>query len=167
MTPERHYPKIAAYHCGPYRLAAILQDPGTRHGSRSGANKTGEVGVLNDDPTANLLKLALDEWGVPHTGYLPLNAVPWYDAPRSKNKTLLKEGAEYNRNLIIFYNIKLVLLLGGDARRSEPMLNLAGDVEVRKLPHPGRLGLINYRENGVRIGAAAARQRVIEGFKCP
>ena len=37
-------------------------------------------------------------------------------------------------------------------------------IEVRKLPHPGRLGLMNFQENGARIGYTAARRKLMDGF---
>ena len=167
MTNLRSYPRIAPYHCGPFRVAAILQDPGTTHGSNSGATHTREVGVLNPDPTASLCKQALAANNIPLSAYLPRNAVPWYDAPNHRSNALLREGAAYNRALILQHAVTLVLLLGNDAHRSADFLNLPPEIEVRKLPHPGRLGLINFTENGTRIGAVAARQRIIEGFRLP
>lgn len=161
----RLYPRIAAYHGGPSQLAAILQDPGTKKGAQSSAVKTGEVGVLNPDPTARLLKEALETHGIPLSAYLPLNAVPWFDAERHRSRAMLQEGAAHNRGMILRHPIKLVLLLGKDAARSAAFLDLPADVEIRKFPHPGRLGLINFQENSKRIGAAAARQRVIAGFR--
>ena len=165
--PLRHYPLVAHYHSGPYLIAAILQDPGTLHGSKSGAYTTREVGVHNPDPTANLVKQALEANSIPLSAYLPLNAVPWYDAPKHRSSALLREGAAYNRELILGHAVKLVLLLGKDAQRSAEFLNLPPDIEIRKLPHPGRLGLINFQENGRRIGADATRQRIIDGFRLP
>ena len=167
MSHLRTYPLIASYHCGPYLIAAILQDPGTLYGSKSGAYTTREVGVHNPDPTANLVKQALEANNIPLSAYLPLNAVPWYDAPKNRSKALLREGADYNRALILQHAVKLVLLLGKDAHRSADYLTLPAGIEIRKLPHPGRLGLINHMENGIRIGAAAARQRIIAGFRIP
>lgn len=161
----RTYPDIAPYHCGPSLLAAILQDPGTLHGAKSGAYTTREVGVHNPDPTAKLVKRALEFNGIPLSAYLPLNAIPWYDAPKHRSSALLREGAAYNRALILSNAIKFVLLFGKDAHRSAEFLNLPADIAIRKLPHPGRLGLINFQENGQRIGAAAAGQRIIDGFK--
>ncbi len=163
--PDRQLPAIAAYHCGPYLIAAILQDPGTIHGNQSGASRTREVGVLNPDPTAALVKQALEANAIPLSAYLPLNAVPWYDAPKHRSNALLREGADYNRTLILQHAVKLVLLLGKDAHRSADFLRLPPEIDLRKLPHPGRLGLINFVENGARIGAAAARQRIIYGFR--
>lgn len=69
--------------------------------------------------------------------------------------------------LILQHRIKPVLLLGKDAQRSAQFLDLPSEVVVRKLPHPERLGLINFHENGARIGAVAAKQRVFEGFRLP
>ena len=161
---SRVIPRIAPYHRGPYKLAAILQDPGTLHGSGCNAQITGEVGVLNGDPTANLCREALEAHGLPLSSYLPLNAVPWYDAPRHRNDTLLREGAHFNRALILESGVKLVLLLGKQACRSERWLDLPNDVETRRLPHPGRLGLINYHVDGGRVGTDKARRVLIEGF---
>ena len=165
---HRQIPRIAPYHCGPYKLGAILQDPGTIHGSGCNAQITGEIGVRNGDPTANLCREALRVNGWDEAEYLPMNAVPWFDAPRSKSDALLREGAAYNRKLILAAGVNLVLLMGkNDAWRSEKFLDLPPHIEVRRLPHPGRLGLINYREAGRRLGYAAAREKLIEGFAKP
>lgn len=164
---SRIFPRIAPYHCGPYKLAGILQDPGTLHGSGCNALLTGEVGALNGDPTANLCREALEAHDIPLSDYLPLNAVPWFDAPRHRNDALLREGAAYNRALILEHGVKLVLLLGKQAWRSQRWLDLPDDIELRFLPHPGRLGLINYRVDGIRIGPSAARQILIDGFAPP
>lgn len=161
---NRVLPRIAPYHCGPYTMAAILQDPGTLYGSGCNAQLTGEVGVLNGDPTANLCREALETHGIPFSAYLPLNAVPWYDAPRHRSAALLREGAQHNRRLIIEHDVKLVLLLGKQAWRSARWLDLPEDVELRYLPHPGRLGLINFQVDGKRVGADEARRRLIAGF---
>lgn len=164
MMAHRVFPRIAPYHSGPYIIAAILQDPGTLHGSGCNAQQTGEIGVLNGDPTANLCWQALETHGIPLSAYLPLNAVPWYDAPRHRSDTLLREGAKHNRTLIAKHNVKLVLLLGKQAWRSERWLDLPDDIETRRLPHPGRLGLINFHVDGNRVGADEARRILIEGF---
>lgn len=171
MSPqvsERRFPRIAPYHSGPYSVAAILQDPGSIHGNGCGAVATGEVGVLNDDPTARLCRKALDRNGIPLSAYLPLNAVPWYDSPGSIGRELLEEGAAHNRQLIIGHGVGLVLLCGAIARRSERFLRLPTSITVRHLPHPGNLGLLNFRdESGVRIGRAVAIERFITGFAIP
>ena len=164
MNTDKRIPDIAPYHSGPYKLGAILQDPGTIHGSGCDAQRTGVIVVLNSDPTARLCKEALDVNGIALSEYLPMNAIPWYDAPASRSQALLREGAEYNRNIIQKAGVKLVLLLGKDAWRSEQFLALPSDVKIRRLPHPGRLGLINYHENGIRIGNKAARRKLIVGF---
>lgn len=90
--------------------------------------------------------------------------MPWFDAPRHRNDALLQEGAAHNRALILEHGVKLVLLLGRQAWRSQGWLDLPYDIELRFLPRPGRLGLINHRVDGVRVGAAAARQILIDGF---
>lgn len=167
MGDRRLTPRIAPYHCGPYLLGAILQDPGTVFGSGCKAQETGQIGVLNGDPTADLCKHALEVNGIPLSAYLPMNAIPWYDAPRQRSAALLREGALHNRALILHSGIRLLLLLGTDARRSEGFLDLPAEIEVRCLPHPGRLGLMNYRQNGVRLGAKAARRMLIAGFSLP
>ena len=165
---QRRIPRIAPYHSGPYKLGAILQDPGTIHGAGCNAQITGEIGVRNGDPTADLCREALRVNGWDEAEYLPMNAVPWYDSPRNKTNALLREGANYNRKLILKAGIGLVLLMGKkDAWRSEKFLDLPAYIEIRRLPHPGRLGLIHYRENGKRLGYAAARRRLIEGFAKP
>ncbi|MCA0963474.1 hypothetical protein [Salipiger bermudensis] len=161
----RRYPKIAPYHCGPYRVAGILQDPGTIYGAGCNAVRTGEIGVLNGDPTANLLKIALEANGIPLAEYLPMNAVPWYDAPASRGAAILREGARFNRDLLLAHEVKLVLLMGTQAHRCERYLELPSDVVTRRLPHPGRLGLINFRVDGVRIGAERSREVLISGFR--
>lgn len=167
MSDPRQYPDIAEYHSGPYLVAAILQDPGTIHGNQSGATRTRKLGVLNPDPTAALCRLALETNAIPLSAYLPLNAIPWFDAPAHRSMAMLREGAAHNCGLILRHKVKLVLLLGGLAHRSAPFLNLPSDTMVRFLPHPGRLGLINYREDGQRIGASLARRRLIDGFRLP
>ena len=164
LTTDKIIPAIASYHCGPYKLAAILQDPGTIHGSGCNAQITGEIGVLNGDPTANLCKEALEVNKIKLSEYLPMNAVPWYDAPASRGKAILREGAHHNRRLILQSGVRTVLLLGKNAWDSEQFLELPSYIETRRLPHPGRLGLIHYRENGVRIGSKKARQKLISGF---
>ncbi len=131
------------------------------------AQNTGQVGVLNDDPTAKQCLAALEANAIPVSAYLPLNAIPWYDAPNHRTNAMLQEGAAYNRQLIMQHKVPLVLLLGKEAWRSERLLNLPDSVEVRRLPHPSRLGLIHYRVNGERIGAAAAKQILIDGFAPP
>lgn len=165
MTNYRTIPTIAKYHSGPFKIGAILQDPGTIFGSGCNAQKTGEIGVHNGDPTANLCKEALERNGIDVSCYLPMNAIPWYDAPRNRSNALLKEGALYNRKLILGSGVKFILLLGKDAWRSEPFLELPSEINIRRLPHPGRLGLINYRENGVRVGIEIAKAGLISGFQ--
>ena len=120
--------------------------------------------MLNGDPTANLCRDALLANGIEQSAYLPLNAVPWYDAPTSHTNAILREGAHYNRELILLHGVKLVLLLGGSARKSLRWLNLPDDIETRCLPHPGRLGLINFKVDGAKVGHHEARRILIEGF---
>ena len=123
--------------------------------------------MLNGDPTAELCKFALEANGIALSAYLPMNAVPWYDAPASRGAAILKEGARINRTLLIEHGVKLVLLMGRQAQRSERYLDLPSDVVVRRLPHPGRLGLINFRVGGLRVGAERAREILIAGFRLP
>lgn len=163
----RRFPRIAPYHSGPYRLAGILQDPGTVYGAGCNAVRTGEIGVLNGDPTAELCRIALETNDIPLSDYLPMNAVPWYDAPASRGAAILREGARFNRHLLLEHGVKLVLLMGKQAQRAERYLDLPPDVVIRHLPHPGRLGLINFRVDGVRVGAERARQILISGFRWP
>lgn len=88
-------PKVASYHCGPYRLAAILSDPG-RPGTNCGAEAAGEVGVLNylaqaSDQTACNCHAALEHAGLPLSANLPMNAVPWHGGKADEGS--LQEGA--------------------------------------------------------------------------
>jgi len=72
---QRRIPRIAPYHSGPYKLGAILQDPGTIHGAGCNAQITGEIGVRNGDPTADLCGDALRLNGWDEAEYLPMNAI--------------------------------------------------------------------------------------------
>lgn len=151
----RIYPKIAAYHSGPYLVAAILSDPG-RMGRGCGAVTTREVGVLNyqhnaRDQTAKNCHQALLACGVPLSAYLPLNAVPWYDG--NATQASLREGANYNAELIREHCIERVLLLGDVAQSSRRYLCrlLPEEIACSELPHPGVLGLNAYRR---RLGLA-------------
>ncbi|MCV2891240.1 hypothetical protein [Ruegeria aquimaris] len=98
---------------------------------------------------------------IPLTAYLPLNAVPWFDGCRSD----IKDGAAYNRELVLRHRVPVVLACGSWVRDSLKYLNLPSDIVVRVLPHPGQLGLINYRVDGRRVGPEPAREIFIEGFR--
>jgi hypothetical protein len=151
----RIYPKIAAYHSGPYLVAAILSDPG-RIGRGCGAVTTREVGVLNyqhnaRDQTAKNCHHALLACGLPLSTYLPLNAVPWFNG--NANQPSLREGANYNAALIREHCIERVLLLGKVAQKSHKYLCglLPKQIAFSELPHPGGLGLRAYK---LRLGLA-------------
>lgn len=164
----REYPRIAEYHTGPYRVAAILRDPG-RTGRACGAVTTREVGVLNyqhnaRDQTAKNCHKALLACGLPLSAYLPLNAVPWYNG--NANQPSLREGATFNSDLIRKHGIDRVLLFGDVAQSARRYLCelLPQHVRLFDLPHPGVLGLNAYKR---RLGLATytqAQAAFIEAF---
>jgi hypothetical protein len=145
LHPKRIYPKIADYHCGPYKVGAILRDPG-RPEARSGADLTREIGVLNyrakaSDKTAQNCHQALETAGFPLAHYLPMNAIPWYDG--QANQASLIEGSLYNAALITEHKVSKIILFGSEARRSRGFLeaNIPFDIDVLELPHPSTRGL--------------------------
>jgi hypothetical protein len=142
---ERRFPRIASYHSGPYRIAAILSDPGRPDAGR-GAVTTNEIGVLNyrakpSDQTARMCHAAVEHAGLQLSDYLPMNAVPWYDGTQTLND--VREGAMMNAQSIRDHGIDRVLLLGATAQRSRTFLEsqLPDNIRFALLAHPGTRGI--------------------------
>lgn len=164
----RLLPNIAAYHSGPYVIAAILRDPG-RIGRGCGAVTTREIGVLNyqrhpTDQTARNCHAALQQAGLPLSAYLPMNAVPWFDGKADASS--LREGAAINAEAIIAHGIERVLLMGNHAQRSRRYLEprLSNSVQLFDLPHPGVLGLLAMKRRDHLPSYDVARWRFFEMF---
>ncbi|MGF1551515.1 MAG: hypothetical protein ACFBWO_03310 [Paracoccaceae bacterium] len=164
----RRFPRIAAYHCGPFRLAGVLRGPG-RIGTGCGAVSTGEVGVLNyrrraSDQTALNCHRALRHVGLPVSAYLPLNAIPWFDG--TADRASIEEGAMLNADLIARHAITRVVLCGAEAHRAEPHLaaRLGPEMRFVRLPHPGTQGLNAHARRHGLAGIEAAREALFDGF---
>ncbi|UWQ59990.1 hypothetical protein K3722_07620 [Leisingera caerulea] len=165
---QRRYPIIAPYHSGPYRVAAVLRDPG-RPEAGCGAEITGEIGVLNyrvkpNDQTAKNCHAALLAAGLPLTAYLPMNAIPWFDGIATAEG--LAEGAVMNAELISTHRIKRVLLFGNEAQRSEKYLVplLDQDVKIAHMPHPSTRGIQGFRRREGLPDFASAKRAFNERF---
>ena len=130
-------PRIAPYHCGPYRLAIMLQDPGSPYTAGSGAQVSREIGVRNNDPTAEFIGNALAAVGMPENEVLLLNALPGFGM--KPNKGCLTAGAAFNSQIIRRAGVKSLLVCGRLAQRANLLLDLPA-VNTVATHHPSRRG---------------------------
>lgn len=129
--------RIAAYLTGPFRLAMLLQDPGSPHTAGSGAQATREVGVRNNDPTARFIGNALAAVGIPEHEALLLNALPGFGM--KPNKASLRAGAALNSEVMRMAGITSLLVCGRQAQRAIPFLEVPG-LTFRATHHPSIRG---------------------------
>lgn len=123
----------------------ILRDPGPKAG---GAKGSGFLCVENDDQTAERFWHFLDEARIDHGDMVPWNAYPWYINAKPK-AVQLAAGVEPLRRIIeLMPRLRVVLLLGVDAKVAWRLLVAAnGDlvrarrIDVLETHHPSRQAL--------------------------
>lgn len=121
-------PYVAPLHGGVQaRVLSILRDPGpaTRDGAGSGF-----ICVENDDGSAELQAVLLEQAGLLPFELLPWNAYPWY-INRAPKAAELDAGVETILHLLeLAPDLKVVLLQGGDANHAwRRLLRKAPNIE--------------------------------------
>lgn len=166
-----HPPYVAPFYSGVSAPAlAILRDPGPRAGGDSGS---GFLCVENNDSTAERQLQFFAGAGIDARDVVPWNAYPWYINAKPTPKQLT-DGTEPLRRIIdLLPSLKVVLLLGGDARRAwklftrvhQQLIDAHGITALTTF-HPGRQALWHedpsvrqQREDAIR--ATLARAAVI------
>lgn len=155
-------PYVAPLHGGTEaRVLSILRDPGpaTRDGKGSGF-----ICVENDDGSAELQAVLLEESGLSPYALLPWNAYPWY-INRAPKAAELDAGVETILHLIeLTPKLKIVLLQGGDADRAwRRLLRISPGIEsehgltVVRTFHPSPQAL--FVRDPERRAARAKRRR--------
>jgi len=163
-----HPPYIAPMYRGVDAPAlAILRDPGPKAGGVAGS---GFLSVENDDQTAERQCVFFAGAGIDPADVVPWNAYPWFiNAKPSKSQ--LAAGTVPLRQLIdLMLSLRVVLLLGGDARTAWQLLMVRygyiirdRKIEALSTYHPGRQALQHpdpaerhRRENHIRTTLAQA-----------
>ncbi|MDG4647922.1 hypothetical protein P6F26_05655 [Roseibacterium sp. SDUM158017] len=150
-------PALAPYHCGPYRVALLLQDPGSPYTAGSGAQVTRMIGVRNPDPTARFLRAALDAIGAGHHQLLVLNSLPAFGM--RINQENLRDGAELNSTLLRLSGVTRLVFADAIARKAQKFMTLNPDSMIWHVPHPSRRGL-----NSIPNGRDVFREAIREAF---
>ena len=131
-------PRIARYHTGPFKVSLLLQDPGSSFTAGSGAQRSGEIGVRNNDATARYVANALEQAGFEESEFLPLNALAGYDLrPRVDP---IRRTAQINGRILEQSGVRTVIFGGRTAQRSRKYLHLSDTVEAIDIPHPSARG---------------------------
>lgn len=161
---EEWMPYVAPTYGGVHaEILLVLRDPGpkTREGSGSGM-----LSAENDDPGAERAASLLDEAGLSQRQVVSWNAYPWY-INRKPTSTERDAGVEALARLLeLLPKLKVVMLLGGDAKavwsklkRAHP--TLAGRFEVIETYHTGNQAFIGTKEvrdaRMAHLGAAFAK----------
>jgi len=139
-------PEIAPYHAGPYEVAILLQDPGGPLAG-SGAQRSGQIGVLNNDNTARYIKGELDYLGLPYEAALLLNALPGYGLRNTQAER--KRGAAFNDLAIRRAGVRRLMVAGKSiAWPVAELMDLTG-IKVAYMHHPSLRGHNSRGPNGI------------------
>jgi hypothetical protein len=126
-------PHVAPVHGGTSaRLLWGLRDPGPATTDPEHHERR-FLCLENDDATAGRLCILLDDAGIRVADTLPWNAYPWY-INRKPSTEELRAGVDPLRRLLhLLPDLRIVLLLGTEARRCWGLLQLAAPEEVAGL----------------------------------
>lgn len=130
-------PELAEYHSGPFKLAIMLQDPGGPLAG-SGAQRSGEVGVLNHDSTARFVRSELDSLQLPYNVVLILNALPGYGLRNTVAER--NRGAKFNNEVIRRSGVERLLVAGKSVAWPVASLMDLSRVKVSYTHHPSVRG---------------------------
>lgn len=130
-------PNIAPYHTGPFMLAIMLQDPGGPLAG-SGAQRSGEIGVLNDDSTARYIRSELDFLKIPYDAVLLLNALPGYGLRNTVAER--QRGAKFNGEAILRSGVDRLLVAGKSVAWPVASLMDLSEVTTVYTHHPSTRG---------------------------
>ncbi|TFC28776.1 uracil-DNA glycosylase [Cryobacterium sp. TMT1-3] len=154
-TAELWVPYVAPAHGGiNARVLSVLRDPGPATRKDVGS---GFISVENDDPTAERQCNRFESVGLSAYDILPWNAYPWY-INRAPKATELEAGVDTILEMLrLAPAVQVVLLQGGDARRSWRRVlrrspNLTENRELTVIPtyHPG-IQALWHRDPAERI----------------
>jgi uracil-DNA glycosylase len=155
-------PYVAPLHGGTdAQVLSILRDPGpaTQHGVGSGF-----LCVENDDGSAELQAIYLEEAGLSPRVLLPWNAYPWYVNRAPKTAELDAGAPTIHRLLELAPNLRVVLLQGADAWkawdrlvRHAPTIERDRELAVVRTFHPSPQAL--FVKDPADRAARATRRR--------
>ncbi|TFD71603.1 uracil-DNA glycosylase [Cryobacterium sp. Hb1] len=152
-TPDLWVPYVAPIHGGiNARVLSVLRDPGPATQKDTGS---GFISIENDDPTAERQCNRFESVGLSAYDILPWNAYPWYIS-RAPQAAELEAGVDTILEMLrLAPAVQVVLLQGGDARKSWRRVlrrspNLAEDLTVIPTYHPGQQALW-HKEPAERI----------------
>lgn len=167
-----HPPYVAPIYRGIDAAAlAVLRDPGPKAGGAAGS---GFLSVENDDQTAECQCAFFAEAGVNPSDVVPWNAYPWYINAKPTRLQLAAGTRPLRQLLDLMPNLRIVLLLGGDAQ-SAWRLFLSGHssyirrrgIEALSTYHPSRQALQHpsiterdRREDHIRSTLARAAELI-------
>lgn len=144
--PDDRPPYVAPMYRGvDAPVLAVLRDPGPK---AAGAQGSGFLSVENDDQTAERQCVFFEQAGLDPADVLPWNAYPWY-INAAPNRAQLTAGLDPLRRLVeLLPRLRVVLLLGRDARAAWQMFltrhrGLVAERELVALStyHPSRQAL--------------------------
>jgi hypothetical protein len=115
----RWAPYVAPHHGGcAAPVLALLRDPGPMTNDQEGRPGSGFLSSENDDPTAERFTNLLEGVGLDSSQITPWNAYPWY-INRAPRDVELRVGTTVLARLMpLLGSVRVVLLLGQQARRS-------------------------------------------------
>lgn len=108
-------PYVAPYHGGTAsKLLLLFQDPGRMTSPDCGS---GLIGCENDDPSAELLALCLDEAGLRQADVVPWNSYPWFIPAQSGVTSAMRDAglAPLRRVLEVLPEVHTVVTFGAVA----------------------------------------------------
>lgn len=155
-------PKIAPYHTGPFKLAIMLQDPGGPLAG-SGAQRSGEIGVLNDDSTARYIRSELDFLKIPYDAVLLLNALPGFGLRNTKAER--QRGAKFNAEAILRSGADRLLVAGKSVALPVARLMNLNEIKIAYAHHPSTRG---HNSRGTNIlGRSEWREAISKLWSSP
>jgi len=163
----RWMPYVAPYHGGIHAAVLLLfQDPGRMTSQAHGGS--GFIGCENDDPSAELLAICLDQARIAQDQVMPWNAYPWF-LPDQGNVTAARraEGLDPLRRVMALLPSLHTVVTGGNVAHHSWKLfassfpAIAGSVRHFETFHTGGRGITN----GCRQPKAVGVTHVVETLK--
>jgi hypothetical protein len=145
-------------------LILVLDDAPGRRGD---PGDSGFASVLNDEPTAELMYLLLEDAGLKPDDAVYWNAVPWYDEGSNGDRAAGDQEAlaALEEVVALLPNLRVVVLLGSDAEEMWTALDDSADLEVDIVvaPHPDPEAVEGDPEERRRLTDAFALAGVAAG----
>lgn len=158
--PGAWMPYVAAYHGGiDAEIVLLYQDPGPMTVTANGGS--GFIGCENDDPTAELLAVCLDDAEVTQRQVIPWNSYPWF-LPDQKgvSATRRREGLDPLQRLLALLPAVHTVVTGGAVahdtwdRLAKANPSLTSSYRALSTFHTSRRGITNGGQQSRQDGIA-------------